>query len=779
MGFRQASGTKPSNLAAPVPGSQPVDPNAAAAQIKSAPMPNPGGSPAPGVSGANAQPINSPGPSVSPEDDLMAGIPHADDLMSGIDPAQGAGNSAAPDPTQAFDGQSLEHSLLGMKVKQDKDGKILIAQFPGSNSFYPPNAAQRSLLSAYLGAIHNAGALADSAAGSLGGVATGAELGSAFGPIGTAAGGILGGAFAAGGAAAVGASGAQDNLKRYLSDPDNAKTYYFLNKIAGPSEAMTPADAALTLGGGELLGGLLGVAGKAVSGKVAAGAADSASVSAARSAAADASAPAIDALQQAGNATGTPLTALEASAGQDGAIVPTTVEKGILGGDYGESLQQNYVNSVKSKIDNVKQFVNNIQNQFSGVIDDIGTNSESGYARGDKAKNFVSQLIDNQHNTLSGFREDVKSVAGNTLHDPAPVKSGINDILSQAIPGEQYTGTIDQLEKIHKNLSATFGDKETREFIGQAMNIQNKINESQAGSFGGVGLQNKTGLSFDYVNAMTDKLQRMSAGGNNPYVSQLSGVMRNFENNIIESSLKDAGNSAGAQAFLDAKSSYANSIGPLQKAQQSLNQAINNGSIGGWALNLPADQMRVLSGLTTDQQWSQMAGSAIRNGLFEEAAGKAAPMTAKRIEQFLLNDSRRDTLNVLIGKENVGSLDSAMKVLGQLEKKNLTPDAAAGQAKTIGKMLKSVKGLFVDDIVNYALYDKPEVAQMVKEEIQNYRKVYDYQSKGSLVDRASKAATSAAGKGLSGSGGATKLISKSSPLINSKNSDIGFRGPTE
>jgi hypothetical protein len=770
MGFRVASGTKPSQLNNPIVNKDDeMAMEKAPVNLKQEQVQQP----------VQKQQISQPQPSQTPAPQIQSQNSNDGVDISAFSQYMGDNQEdqsqnpnkklSKQDVMDLFSNTETDHTMLGRKFKQDKDGNITIKEI-GRNKYHPLNNAERALYGSYLDILNNSSAnkyalLAGGAGALIGGVAPlligqpelspiGAEAGAETGAtlaaatasvlpsLGSIAGRVIGNGALQGGAAYLGSKqdNSEDAWDDYLSHPENQKTYYFLNKIAGntvPEMPMDPNAAAVAFGAGGSMGELLSLAGETVGRYTAKSMASKEVTNKAMGEIASSMEPHINELGEASKDVGVPLTSMDVIPGSGMSPEANSLEQ--------QSVKNQAVRTVvnsenNKKINSVNKFVDNIYARL-GIKPDSDKFNMSIYKPDrvgfDDKNNFVGDLIREEGKKLSMFRQFVSEEARQRKFTATEYIKRANDVIKAAVPGAPDIESARDLNAVSDRLRSKFGDKETKEVLGFFQDILNEtsVPESaferspqQLQSVTGVGSNNagnlERGLNFNFVTKMTDKLQDQASRTDNPYTAQLAGIMRDFENDIIHSTLNESGKKSLAEDFIAQKASYADKIGALSTAKQSLSGAIDRGAIGEWALSLPNRTLKMMKPLVSQSQWNEMVDDVLRTKLFKEASSVGGKVSSKDIASMFGNEAMSENLKTLIGEKESKNLMSAMKVLDVLENKKLNLSGIEGQSKMFAKLMSTTPGQWVNNVVDYALSERPDIADLLKEDLSNYRKFF-------------------------------------------------------
>lgn len=709
MGFRQASGTKPSDLATPVPGDMEANLQTALSKIKPAIQ-------------------ETPAPMAGSPDALApTPIPSQAGFVDDIDaPVTDLGNEAIASPEvekkepidhyAELQGKDVEGSLLGFHVKVNKDGTVTTS-LPGQSKYTPPNEAQASAARAMFYTLRDAG--------STGGMVLGDAAGAAAGIL---TGGVASLPLASAGGAAGGAIGSKANqyiLDHLKSNPSGAKFLYLLQKMGGISDedANNPSSA----GASALIGGLSPIASALLGGitsKVG-GLIDQSTSSAAGKAVVDSTAPALADITEAANATGVALSPADAMAKLPGGSSAVEANENAASGLFGADVQKNYQVAAQKKQDQLKNFLTGLVQKAAPGVDfskpstlGIAQSTKSGF----KNQNLIDKFIDNFGKVLGDYTQDANQKAGGKQFDIEPLyqnalkiirSTGADDLadalesgnidLSNRILKDGYSvnenmqGLVNEFHKIENvyNRNSAFAKQEgtsvlpvestSNSALGQAGASKTPTIPSSAENMSpNTSGKATAGATYDWINRYVNSVQEISSQKQNPLVQQLAGAARAHEGDVLSKIYEN--NPSMVREIQGANQMYSNSIGGLR----DLSKAITSGSanIGGAVLNFDAPTIRMLKSVMSEEELSTFRGASLNAGLKDELIKDPINgVNPSKIYKTFFSGSREEAMTELLGDKTMDLLKKSILVAKHLDAPNISQQASEAGAKEVAKYL--------------------------------------------------------------------------------------------
>jgi hypothetical protein len=690
MGFRQASGTKPTHLAAPVPGEAPMDPMALAAQVKAPPMAAmPSGSPSP---------IPSPAPDVADPfasidvSDPFAELPHADEI-----PAE---QSGPIDFMSKFKNEGVEDHVLGLKVRVGKDGVVEVKAPLGKSEWQAPTESQAEAARLVYSTIRDSGTVAGSVIGEVvGGIGGGIAAG-----VPTAGAGIVPGAVAgaAMGGAAGGALGSQLNQKvvdHLTSSEGGAKFLYLLKKMGGVPDDDEPTGALMSglIGGVSPIGGALVGAAMRGGGKALI---NEAGTKAAQGIA-DTTLPAMGNLASDAATTGVDLSVADALQNLPGGGTAKQAINDVSSGGFGKDAKtiyetevvkkqkqlMDYVNQVISKVAPGRDFANPSQLPFAKT-------ARSGYGE----VGALDGLVNKWGQRLGEHETEAANIAGGERFDISQFFDNAHAIFRQKAPAAAAdaleAGNIEKASQIIKETRST--DTNLKGLLNAMAEIKQRVqlDNAQAIQKGieGAGKGDIKQLTYDEFRNYLKGLQEFANSTQNPMLQQLSGSARAQQSDILEKVFVN--DPERLQEIQAAKSIYHQKIDEVTKVADALKT--NKANIGGAVLDFKPESVRALKFIVSNpEDLAQFRGAALDAAFRDQLTLNPMGVSSSKINEMFFSQNRSEAMKELLGEETLSQLKSVANIASVLEKQSIKPDAKEAmvdKAFTIGLAMQKMLG---------------------------------------------------------------------------------------
>lgn len=499
MGLRQASGTKPTQLRNPVPT---VDQEAfnqeQLNQVPDSQMRSPAG----GQQMAQPTPSPTPAPDQSPMGQ-QSQAPMLD--FSGISDDQmdfsGVSDVAQEEPINYIqkyaNEKTVETSFLGMTLKRDEDGNVLVKK-PFGKTFKEPDEETKDFLrlayQSYLDLPTIAGGVAGSAM-------VGGMYGMAGGPPGALA-GMAAGALAGAAGSGLGAAASESRFKDIVNDPERAKDFYIMSELF-KGEELSPTGVVPSM--------LMGAAGEVAGAGIQSAKAAMRSVKDVAKQTLETVNPilakAIDEAKQAGvdiDAADV-LRMMSPAAGEKYSMIEA--------GAFGEQLQKEALSRSRTKQIQLKAALTSLLKKHGGDINFADPSSlglSSRFAPSKQGGPFANQVMEpkknlnvlqvleeNMAHDVGMDRAAMQEIAGDFKVDANQLLTSFSDIVSKTIPGAKdfiSNGKINKAGLL--NHVKSYIPVEGAEKLAKALNLLDAITAVSEGGLDTVG-RYRTGAALE------------------------------------------------------------------------------------------------------------------------------------------------------------------------------------------------------------------------------------------------------------------------------------------
>lgn len=784
MGFRKASGMKPTQLRNPVPGtdesafnqqligeSLDVQPQRSpAASQPQQPMPEPTPTPAPSVS---------PEQSIAMPDDLDQPISLPDDLDEPIV----LGSEEPIDYFTKYDKEKeVQTKFAGMSLKRTEDGKVLV-KGPFAKEFKEPDETVKSglrmLYQSYLDLPTIAGSVAGPAA-------VGAMYGAAGGPPGALA-GTIAGALAGAAGGGLGAAASRSRFEEIKNDPEKAKDLYIMSKLFEGEDISPVGEAAATA---------FGAAGELVAGGITAAKASQSAMKQAAKLELEAMDPLLSKAIKDAELAGVELDAADVLR----MVSPKVGEKvsTAASGGFGEELQKEVISRSQRKQVQLKASMDSLMKKHGGDIDFSNPEAVSLSSRFEgkevvdpftkqvmkpkKNKNVLEALEESMGYEISRDRAAVQEIAGGLKVDANQLQTSVTDMASSYLPGASQfikNGKIDKagfLNYVRTEVPVEGADK-----IAKALNMLDSITSVPAGAldstvinvekqvldemeaFKALGVSSAkkpmeelaastnlgikpagartSGMDFKTLTAFNDLVQGMvkdaEGTGIEGFVKQLAKTTRQFEDDAITKIAEMRGQPQLAEQVIARKAKYANAIDDITAWQKYIK---DNDSLSGQFLKMNQEESKRFMSLLTPKQQKEMRGIVLDRAMRDSIddlldAGQVVKVSPSKLAKNLVkNPQAKANLEILYGKQDVKKIEAITNIADMLDRESLRSNPPSGLIDKMAKTISEVPGLSgAKDWLGALLMGNPRAKELVMTRARDMSRLLDRSGKGAVA----------------------------------------------
>lgn len=659
MGFRQASGTKPTQLRNPVPTVDQESFNQE--QLNQVPQSQ---MRSPASEQQMAQPMPSPTPAPqSAADDLDTAISLPDDLDAPMEIA------AAP----------VEREFMGRKFRSNPESPMMEVYDEKEKKWKIAGPEYKTAASLILSGIADSLPMGGELIGGLGGSYLGGPAG---GVIGSTAG------------AATGAAYSKDLLAKLRENPDSANYLSFLEELSGKNaDPMSPLMAG-TLGAiGGTVGEVLSMAGKGMKTE-----AKLLEQSAEKNAAIAASEAAT--AQEAGKITGVDLMAAQVAKDLPGGSAAKGLIKGIENKSFGQGLRDSYQALVSEQKKKLADYASNIKGILGEYVQKgtTGLTKVTNKAFEESGENVVDRYIGQQRATLGLINKEIDAALGGKLQDVKPLFEGIKNILSQ-LPAESLVLKDGKISM--KGLSEYYAkhipsNQDRKIFVEQ---IQSLVNISRAAEVlekqGLKGTESGLGMTFKQISSSVDEIQQLAAKYDDPYLKKLAGTATSFERGLIESSGID---DQLIKKSVAAKDYFSQNIRSLSDMASKFKTGLRtDGALADAFLTSSADEVRLMKTILSEQEMKEAAGMALNKAFVNDVIQNPDKLLNVEYLRTKFLGDRYEAMTELFGKDAMKNIEAVLNIAKHLD----NPKITASQAEAVsGKVVEGLMKIKHSPIVS-------------------------------------------------------------------------------
>lgn len=742
MGFRKASGTKPSQLTNPVPGEDVEE------QMSSEPV--------------KSVDLNAPKPELQVQ---VSDLPSVDEAaVESVEPVKNIGIDNLPSVDDlgvepAVDIRNFEIDIVGKK------GRVREGAFEfydeDKKEWRKPSKTEKFIAGMTLDSIANAPAI--------GGQFGGAAIGSVRGPGTAAAGGVLAGTAAS--------TLNEEFLSKLRQNPESAKYIAALEALSGESaDPMGPAETAALSILGEGVGAVLGRAFKRGA-KMLKGADEQVE------AAFKESLPAVKETAEAAEKLGIDVKAADVASQLPGGGEIAEAELMASQGLLGKEAKVAYERQIKQQQDALKAVIQDAKRMVG--VEDAATDLAKVERRGFDKLNIVDRYMDRWKKTLGSLRQGVSETARQQKYDATQLMEGVKSKLRSFPDHERFLSkegnlNVEALKQYSKNYLGS--EQEAKIFVDQVALLNNMVSRQSAlarsqgtrrasvvadrtaipdGSYENFtrefdivsapysremapGMAANTienlgpnysggaeaGLTFDQVSTLVDRFQEVAQKTGDSRLKELSGMAASYENDIMEKAYKASGNDSMATTVKAAKETFSKEIDELEGLSKRIKAGIEKGTLGDAIFKMPAEDLKLFKSFLSKEELAEARMKAFNSAVLNESIlNPSKTINASYLEKkFLKDEKTKESMIELFGKDGYDNIKAAVNIAKVLENKDLNPKAFVRVTNDLsGQLMKMEKKLgmvqYGKAIIGFLSGSNEKAAKMLSENIANYEAI--------------------------------------------------------